>query len=348
MSIIDTIYFGNYNTDIFFSELKIENNWKNSLFISDENILQKNSFLNDFWSSLDSRQKLLIPPGEEAKNKETLFKILDAAFELKMDRHSTMVAIGGGVLTDLTGFAASLFKRGCQVVFYPTTLLAMVDAAVGGKTGIDYRGLKNMVGTFYPASEVRIDLRFLQALPEDEYRSGLGEVIKTAMLGDRELFEKLRKESEGFLMRDKALLKEAVASCVKVKARFVREDLYERGQRAFLNWGHTFAHAFEAVCGLGSFTHGEAVVWGIDKGLKAAALVDKGNEEYSEAFEDLVNRYGFSVETPIGDFELFWEALLQDKKSANGELEFVLQSGLGETFRLPLSKSIVQQVVAVL
>lgn len=344
---IATITYGDYITDIFFSELKKENKYENCLFISDERIPVLNPTAAGFWAEIPEKHKIVLPPGESAKTAESLFRILDAAFDLKLDRDGEMVAVGGGVITDLTGLAASLFKRGCTAVFYPTTLLAMVDAAVGGKTGIDYRGLKNMIGTFYPAREVRIDLRFLETLPENEYRSGLGEVIKTAMLGDEILFKRLKEESRAFLSRDLSVLKDAVSRCVKVKTRFVCDDLREHGIRAFLNWGHTFGHAFESVSGLGNFSHGEAVIWGIDKGLKAAALTGKVNPAYAEAFGSLIREYGFSVDTPVSDFTRFREVLFQDKKKSEGELLFVLQSGPCETFRSPLTEEILRRVIPV-
>ena len=348
MTLIDTIHFTDYSTEISFSEPYCENNYENRLFVTDSRIRSLNRPFDDFCSRIPDGRCLTLAPGEEAKNTASLFRILDAAFNLKLDRSGEMIAFGGGVLTDLTGLAASLFKRGCSVVFYPTTLLAMIDASVGGKTGIDYRGLKNMIGTFYPAREVRIDLNFLKTLPENEYRSGLGEAIKTAMLGDRELFDILLRESDAVAAREEGVLREIVSRCVKVKARFVREDFREKGIRAYLNWGHTFAHAFEAVCGLGSLTHGEAVVWGIDKGLKAADLIGRGNAAYAEAFEELVNKYGFAVETPVPDFEGFCEALSQDKKKNGGDLLFVLQSGPCETFRAPLSIEILRKTVPAL
>lgn len=342
---ITTVDLGDYTTDIYFSELKKENNYENCLFISDRHIYRANSVLARFWEEIPEKRRLLLPAGEKSKNTGSLFRILDAAFNADLDRSGRMTAVGGGVLTDLTGLAASLFKRGCTAVFYPTTLLAMVDAAVGGKTGIDYRGMKNMIGTFYPAREVRIDLGFLKTLPENEYRSGLGEVIKTAMLGDSFLFESLRKESDAFCGRDPDRLRDAVARCVRIKARFVHDDFCEHGIRAFLNWGHTFGHAFETAAGLGTFTHGEAVVWGIDKGLKAAELIGKGNRAYANDFRELADRYGYRTDAPVTDFDLFLKALAGDKKKKGGELEFVLQSGPCETFRAPLSEDLLRKII---
>lgn len=342
---ITTVDLGDYTTDIYFSELKKENNYENRLLISDEHIYRANKSFARYWDALPENHRLLLPAGESAKNSASLFRILDAAFDAELDRGGEMTAVGGGVLTDMTGLAASLFKRGCAAVFYPTTLLAMVDAAVGGKTGIDYRGMKNMIGTFYPAREVRIDLSFLETLPENEYRSGLGEVIKTAMLGDASLFRLLREESAAFCRRDPEKLRYAVARCVCIKARFVRDDFREHGIRAFLNWGHTFGHAFEAAAGLGTFTHGEAVIWGIDKGLKAAELLGKDNRSYADDFRELTRRYGFRTEAPVSDFSLFLKALAGDKKKNGGALEFVLQSGPCETFRAPLSDEILRKII---
>lgn len=342
---ITTIYLEHYTTEIEFGKLKNENNYENRLFICDENLYAANVSLRRFWQTVDGKRRLILPSGEEKKSADTLFHILDAAFEADLDRSSTMVAVGGGVLTDMSGLAASLFKRGCAVVFYPTTLLSMVDAAIGGKTGIDYRGLKNMIGTFYPAQKVIIDLDFLQTLPEAEYRSGLGEVIKTAMLGDAELFKLLQTEKTAVLKRDATVLEEIVARCVKVKAAFVSDDFREKGARALLNFGHTFGHALEAVAGLGALSHGEAVVWGIDKSLQAAQLLGKENGVYYEEFRSMINGYGFDVDKSLADFDAFLKALSADKKSRGGELPFVLQSGLCETFQAPLSEEILKRVL---
>jgi 3-dehydroquinate synthase len=241
-----------------------------------------------------------------------------------------IVGIGGGMICDLASFAASLFMRGCRLVLIPTSLLAMVDAAIGGKTAINYGGYKNMVGTFYPAERICIVASVLRSLPQREFRSGLGEVIKTALLGDRALLETLSSQKEWILDRDPALMEEVVRRCIAVKARIVEEDPRETGNRAFLNLGHTFAHAVEALTGYKLWSHGQAVAWGL---VQAAAvserlgLVDSG---YTKTVRELVLMYGFDLRVRLKP-ESIVKAMLVDKKKRRGKLRLVLQRGIGDT-----------------
>ncbi|MEW5817713.1 MAG: 3-dehydroquinate synthase family protein, partial [Spirochaetota bacterium] len=185
----------------------------------------------------------ILKAGEKYKTWESVDTILSACIENSIGRDGCLLGIGGGVVCDMTAFAASIFMRGCGLILVPTTLLAMVDASLGGKTGIDYSGYKNMAGTFYPAKEIRICLRTLMTLPDTEYLSGLAEVIKHALLKDFDLLNLLEREKKRILNRDLELLGELVARAIAVKGGIVEKDFFEHGVRAYLNFGHTFAHA---------------------------------------------------------------------------------------------------------
>jgi 3-dehydroquinate synthase len=227
----------------------------------------------------------------------------------------------------------------------PTTLLAMVDAAIGGKTGIDWGGYKNMVGTFYPASEVRVCVDALSSLPEREYGSGLAEVIKTAALGDEDLFALLERERERVLSRDAALLADVVARCAAVKVKVVNEDLTEKGQRAWLNLGHTFAHALEAVTGMEKFAHGEAVAWGMARAMDLGSRIGVTSPQWAARLTALLAAYGFSTRVDGVEPAALLEAMGRDKKRRGGGLRFVLQE---EVCRTRVQEVDVSDVTAVI
>ena len=287
-----------------------------------------------------------LPPGEAAKSWDELERILSGMLAADLTRDARVVGVGGGVVCDITALAASLYLRGCALVLIPTTLLAMVDAAIGGKTGINYGGYKNIIGTFYPANEIRICPATLATLPEREYRSGLAEVIKTALLGDAELLARLENEMSRVLERDEQLLEELVWECVAVKGSIVEADLTETGVRAFLNLGHTFAHALESVQGLGSWSHGEAVAWGIAQAMNlgvAAGITDAG---YAERVRGLLVRYEYRID-PLPDAAGAIRAAMQkDKKRRGSRLRFVLQERVGQTVVTEVDADLLNAVLA--
>jgi 3-dehydroquinate synthase len=275
--------------------------------------------------------KVVISDGEEAKSWESVAKILQAALKMGMTRRSVFVGVGGGVIGDMTAFAASIYMRGCSVVLVPTTLLAMVDAAVGGKTGINFGGYKNMVGSFHPAHRVVTCTEALTSLPEREYHSGLAEVIKTAALGDRELYGMLRDRRDAIFGRDSDVMREVVARCVRVKAEIVEADLTEQGRRAWLNLGHTFAHALESTAGFGAYTHGEAVAWGMSRAMALGRRIDITAPDYARDLVDLIHEFRFSTDLPDLDTDGLIQAMARDKKRQTSRLRFVLQKNLCDT-----------------
>ena len=214
--------------------------------------------------------RLAVPPGESSKTLEMLEHVLEFLVAAGLDRRSTLIVLGGGVIGDLGGLAAALFMRGIELVQCPTTLLAQVDSSVGGKTAVNLPAGKNLAGAFHQPKIVLADTETLATLPDEELRSGLGEVVKSALIGDGELLALLEREAATLLARDPDLLGEIVARCVRVKAAIVARDEDERGERKLLNLGHTFAHAIEHAAGFGRIPHGIAVGVGLVLALRAS------------------------------------------------------------------------------
>lgn len=288
--------------------------------------------------------KLILPPGEPSKHWTSVAAILDKALSLSLGRDSVIAACGGGVLCDMTAFAASLYMRGCGLRLIPTTLLAMVDAALGGKTGIDYHGYKNLVGTFYPASELFIWPAATATLPDREFKSGLAEVIKSGLLKDQGLIDLLTSRVSHVLLRDPNLVPELVVRSLRVKGGIVESDLRENGERAHLNLGHTFAHALETVTNF-QWSHGEAVVWGIQKALRMGNLLGVTPADYENKVSSLLSAYGYRLRQSEGSPAEILAAMKNDKKKKAGKVRFVLQKGPQQTFLQEVEDSLVLRVL---
>ncbi|MCD6121520.1 MAG: 3-dehydroquinate synthase [Spirochaetales bacterium] len=273
----------------------------------------------------------VIEPGEVNKIWRSVELIIKEAFKNGLSRDSAFLGIGGGVVCDLTAFAASVFMRGCRLMLVPTTLLAMADAAIGGKTGFDFYGLKNAVGSFYPADEVYIFTDTLKTLSDREYMSGLAEVIKTAMLGDEELFEILARDRDKVLARESDLMSEIVERCIRVKGKIVEDDLREKGKRAVLNLGHTFGHALESVTGFRSITHGEGVAWGLSMALKLGVFLGITEADYEKEVLALLKLYNYRLKFDTINSEKLLKAMKGDKKKRKGKIRFIIQNNLGIT-----------------
>ncbi len=282
---------------------------------------------------------VLLENRDDAKTWAAVERVLLAALDRGLDRAGEVVAVGGGAVCDVAGFAASIYLRGVRLTLVPTTVTAMVDAALGGKTGINLRRGKNLAGTFYPAHGLVIVPRVVADLPAADYLDGLAEVIKTALLGDGELLALMERRREAVLAREPALVREFVRRCVAVKARFVAADLREeRGpepgpdgtSRAFLNLGHTFAHALESASGF-AWTHGAAVAWGLGRALRLGRRLGMTDAAYAARVERLLRAYGFRLTAPGVAPEALLEAMRSDKKRRGDELRFVLQRDLEKT-----------------
>jgi 3-dehydroquinate synthase len=265
----------------------------------------------------------VLRPGEEHKDWGSVETILRAARKAGLSRDGLFVGLGGGVVTDLTGFAASIYMRGARLRLVSTTLLGMVDASLGGKTGFDLMDIKNMAGTFYPAEMVFMPALCLDSLDEREWKSGLGELIKTAILGDDEFLDLVRT------LKDQGdNLRECISRAVEVKGRIVEADPEETGgRRALLNLGHTFAHALESAAGLGTLSHGEAVAWGMARSCELGLRLGITPGERAASILAVLGEFGFETRAPhplCGDSEAFMAALGGDKKKKSGVPRFIV------------------------
>lgn len=280
--------------------------------------------------------KLPVPSGEQSKSVAQIAGLWQAMLDDFTDRGSVVVAVGGGVVGDLAGFAAATFARGLPLVQVPTTLLSQVDSSVGGKTGINLPGTKNIVGAFWQPSLVAIDIDSLKTLPRREFVSGLAEVAKYGVIMQPELFEYLESQAGVILEQDAAALQHIVAVSCECKARVVQEDERETtGRRAILNYGHTFAHAIEAVAGYGQFLHGEAVAMGMHMAAVLSHKMGRVPREFVERQEALLTRLELPTRFAEGSPELLWEKMQHDKKVQHGRLRFVLPTRLGHVELVP-------------
>lgn len=267
----------------------------------------------------------IIPDGEEYKNMETIESILDVCFQNRLDRSSFLVAFGGGVVGDMTGFAASIYERGCNFIQIPTTLLSSVDASVGGKTGVNNKYGKNLVGSFYQPKGVYIDPCFLKTLPAKEFAAGVAEIVKMAVTFDKEFFEFLESAD---LSSDKNLL-EAIKKSVELKASVVAQDEKEHGIRAVLNYGHTFAHVVESETNYTGYLHGEAVAIGIVMANRLALKLGKISETEEKRVKNLLEKHNLPTSYAIKDTEAFYDKFFLDKKTKDGKIKFIIPDGIG-------------------
>jgi 3-dehydroquinate synthase len=266
-----------------------------------------------------------IPDGEKYKTLETIENILNECFEHKLDRKSLLIAFGGGVIGDMTGFTASLYQRGIDFIQVPTTLLSQVDASVGGKTGVNNKYGKNLIGAFYQPKAVYIDPEFLKTLPPREFAAGVAEIVKMAVMFDREYFEFLQNAN----MQNEEILKEAIRRSVELKAWVVNQDEKEAGIRAVLNYGHTFGHVVENETNYTTYLHGEAVAIGMVMANALAIELGLFTPEEAEKVKDLLKKSALPVDYVIKDVDDFYEHFFLDKKSANNSIKFILPNGTG-------------------
>jgi len=267
--------------------------------------------------------------GERHKRMASVEELADKLVRAGAERSALIVSLGGGVVCDVTGFLASVYMRGVDVVHIPTTLLAQVDAAVGGKTGVNLRAGKNLVGTFYQPRAVLIDSEVLSSLPDREFRSGLYEALKCGVIGNRELFERFETHRDEILMRNSVQLEWLIAESVKLKADVVAADEREGGLRRVLNFGHTIGHALEAETNYKHFLHGEAVAWGMIAAADIAATVGKSSPRTSERVREAVLAQGKLPEVDVKSSNIV-RLLKSDKKTKNGAVHFVLPREIGE------------------
>ncbi|MCR5261828.1 MAG: 3-dehydroquinate synthase [Candidatus Gastranaerophilales bacterium] len=299
-----------------------------------------NEKIDGLWGkklNIENAEKFIIPDGEKYKNYETLISILNKASELKLDRKCAFVAFGGGVIGDITGFAASVYRRGVDFVQIPTTLLAQVDSSVGGKTAVNNEYGKNLIGTFYQPKLVLADTKTLTTLDERQLKTGFAEVVKYAFIektcdcGEFNFIDFLSGNISEIKKLNLSFINEAVEICCKLKAAVVHKDEKENGLRAILNLGHTYGHALEKCSNYSIFTHGEAVALGLQVCFDLSFALNLISEEYYNQASELINMFEFNLpEHPYYTPEMITSAMKFDKKVKDGKIIFILPTNVGE------------------
>ena len=270
-----------------------------------------------------------VEEGETSKTLGQAEKIFDRLLDLKCDRKSVLIALGGGVIGDLVGFVAATFQRGVPFVQVPTTLLSQVDSSVGGKTAVNHPKGKNMIGAFYQPCLVLADLDTLQTLTQKEFRAGLAEIIKYGVISDSSLFEYLEKNVEKILQLDKKCLEYIIKTSCSIKAEVVEKDELENHYRMILNFGHTLGHAIEALTHYSKFIHGEAVAIGMVYAAKLSQKLGKCQEGIPRRLDRLVRKFGLPADLPDLQAKAIIESLYHDKKTMNHKIKFILVKEIG-------------------
>ncbi len=277
-----------------------------------------------------SCKEIILPDGEEYKTLASAEKIVDALLQARLDRKSAIIALGGGVIGDGAGFAASIYKRGIDFIQIPTTLLAQVDSSVGGKTGVNHPRGKNMIGTFWQPRLVWIDIDTLASLPRRELLAGISEIIKYGIIGDRDLFDYLERTARNILGLEGDTLRHIIRRSCQIKADIVSRDEREGGIRTILNFGHTIGHALETATGYKVFLHGEAVAIGMLVEAEIANLMGLLHHEEVLGIRRLLHAYGLPTAIPRDiDLEIFFAAMKLDKKAVSGTIRFILPDRIG-------------------
>ena len=303
---------------------------RKAVIVTDENVAplylsELLSLLRECFLALDS---LVLPAGEENKTLSAVSRIYERAVEDGIERGDFFLALGGGVVGDITGFAAATYLRGIRFLQIPTTLLAQVDSAIGGKTGVDFRGYKNMVGAFHMPSLVYSPMSVLRSLDERQYASGLGEVMKHALIRDRDYYDFLIRERGGILLRDEEILAETVYRSDRIKKEIVEEDPREEGIRRLLNFGHTLGHAIES-CSDFQYSHGQCVAFG---SLLAERISAALSPEEERELMDWMEAVGLSVKLRRMDIGEILSSVKKDKKMDGGRIRFILLRRIGEAY----------------
>lgn len=303
--------------------------------VTDENVLQPhaNTVKRALTDAGAEVRVVCVKAGESSKSLAEMSELLDELVDFKADRKTVVLAVGGGVIGDLAGFAAATYARGLPFIQVPTTLLAMVDSSVGGKTGVNHPRGKNLIGAFHQPQGVLIDTDLLKTLPEREYRSGLAEVIKYGVILDAEFFQYLEDNIDGLNHRHPDVLQHVIARSCELKAQVVKEDEFETtGLRAILNYGHTYAHAFEALAGYGALLHGEAVAIGMICESRMAVHLNRIATADLTRQVQLLQAVGLPMEVPadvIQQHQQILDCMSLDKKTVAGDRKFVLPDRIG-------------------
>jgi len=326
-------------TDVFYCEefeLPHINN-SDAIYIADTNTAALVKNAKNFSGNIPL---VVIESGEENKNFTSLQLILKTALDANLSRNSVFIGIGGGVICDLTAFAASIYMRGVKCRLVPTTLLAMADASVGGKTAVNFENYKNTIGTFFKSDEIYIAPKVLYSLNDKEYFSGLAEIFKIALLYSPTLYRIFSTETEKILKRNGDTVLEIIKRSVVAKANTVCRDFNEKNERAYLNFGHTFGHALESVLEFKDFPHGYAVAWGISRALRFGEKLHLTNSEYANEVCTLIKKMGWDADAvPQAAKKIQTEfaeriiaAMKKDKKNLHNKIRLILQEDLESPF----------------
>jgi len=312
--------FQDLSYDIFIQDLPSLNFEKKVAVIT--NIRVSKLYKDLICSKIKAKELLFveIPDGEQHKTQESVDFILAKLFEAKFDRNSLLIAFGGGVIGDITGFCAGIYKRGIDFLSIPTTLLAMVDASVGGKTGINSVYGKNLIGLFYQPKAVFMDISFLKTLPKREFNAGMAELIKISVMLDSELFRSLFGKNN---------LQDLISKAILLKAKIVQEDEKEANKRMILNYGHTFGHIVENQTNYSTYLHGEAVSIGMVMANELAFLMGLISQKEKDDILFLLKKYALPTSYKIGNVQKFYNAFFLDKKASGERILFVLPNGIG-------------------
>jgi 3-dehydroquinate synthase len=290
--------------------------------------------------------RIVLPPGEGTKSWESLNRIVDTLLESRFDRNSLIVALGGGVIGDLAGFAAATYQRGIDFVQVPTTLLAQVDSSVGGKTAINHPRGKNMIGAFHQPRLVIADTETLASLPPRELSAGLAEVIKHGAIADADYLDRVASRMPQLLAHDASALADAVVASIRIKAEVVARDERESGARALLNFGHTFGHAIEAGAGYGKWLHGEAVGVGMVMATDLSMRLGYLGEHEVARMKAVIGDAGLPLQGPAWPLERYLAYMSIDKKAAHGVPKFVVLRRVGEAAVQKVEQELVAQAIA--
>ncbi len=287
--------------------------------------------ISDLFSNMNVIEYIL-PDGEQEKKLKTVHKIIDRLMEAGLGRDSTLIALGGGVVGDITGFTASIFMRGINFIQIPTTLLAQVDASVGGKTAVNHKAGKNLIGTFHQPKCVICDSRFLETLKATEISAGLSEIIKYGLIYDREFFQWLQKNTQQILSNDPVAVAHAIQRSCAIKAEIVAQDEKEQSVRALLNFGHTFGHAIEKLTGYGNWTHGDAVAVGMVLAARLSENMSLITPEDVQNIEEALTAANLPISLPSIDPAELLATMQSDKKVKDRNIQLVLLKDIGEAF----------------
>ncbi len=336
-----------------FAKTSLDATWagrssRSALVITDENVVDLAGPYTEALESVGLRSRVaVVAPGEASKSLDQAARLYQRLAEAKSDRHTCVVAMGGGVVGDLAGFVAATYARGLPLLMIPSTLLAQVDSSVGGKVGVNLASAKNLIGSFHQPVGVWIDLAHLRSLPDRERRCGLAEVVKYGMILDPEFFEFLEINAELLVRGDPTTTQHAVARSCELKARVVSVDEYEQtGVRAVLNFGHTVGHAVEAVSGYGGgYQHGEAVAVGMVAEAHLAERMGKIGPEVVDRLVGLLGRLGLPIQAPGLDVEALIAAMSLDKKNQGGAIRFVLPDRIGSVAGAEAPPGLLREVV---